>query len=217
MISSTAKVNAMEGVSPQSLLGKRILGEVERLNKPKDVSLYSVLQNSYKPQKTLGDYVLDESLSNGNQQVYYRPRDKKLLFSIAGTHNLSDVGTDLYLAGGNLKSTSRYKEAQNALEKAKNKYHTDATIVGHSLGGSVGQYIASPTDKVISYNKGATIGQKTRSNETAYRSPGDLVSLFGSSGSKTLGQGSILNMINPFSTAVSAHDTANLKDQNIFV
>jgi len=44
-------------------------------------TLYDVLCNGYKDKKQkskqLGDYVLDESLSNHNHQTYYNPKDKK--------------------------------------------------------------------------------------------------------------------------------------------
>ena len=42
-----------------------------------------------------------------------------MLVNVAGTHNLKDVITDVNLAFGNLKNTSRYKEAKKVLEKAK--------------------------------------------------------------------------------------------------
>ena len=117
-------------------------------------------------------------MSNHNQQVYYDKKKKKLLVSVAGIHNLSDVCTDLYLAAGHLKDTIRFKEAENVLNKAKVKYGVDSTtVVGHSLGGSVSQYIAGSKDKAYTLDKGATIGQKTRLNENAYRTAGDAVSL----------------------------------------
>jgi hypothetical protein len=74
-------------------------------------------------------YYLDKKLSNHNQQVYYKPDEKRLLVSVAGTHNLADWGTDLALATGNLKSTNRYKEASDILKKAKHKYNPTNTTV----------------------------------------------------------------------------------------
>ena len=57
-----------------------------------------------------------------------------MLVSVAGTHNLKDFGTDVQLAFGNLKNTSRYEEAKKVLEKAKKKYDgSDVTVTGHSL------------------------------------------------------------------------------------
>ena len=101
------------------------------------VSLHNVLKNSYKskPAGNMNGYELDKSLSNHNQQVYYNPNEKKLLMSVAGTHNLRDVGTDFMLGIGKLKNTSRYKEAKTIIDKAKNKYNPMKTVVaGHSLG-----------------------------------------------------------------------------------
>ena len=69
------------------------------------VSLHNVLKNSYKskPAKNMNGYELDKLLSNHNQQVYYNPNEKKLLLTVAGTHNLRDVGTDFMLGIGKLK------------------------------------------------------------------------------------------------------------------
>ena len=90
------------------------------------VKLYDAIKASYHPQDTLGkhkNYVKDKSLSNDNEQVYYNKKKDKLLYTVAGTHDLSDVGTDAYLAVGKLKYTNRYKEAVDVLEKANAKYN----------------------------------------------------------------------------------------------
>ena len=100
--------------------------------------------------------------------------------SVAGTHNLRDVGTGFMLDIGKLNNTSRYKEAKSTIDKAKNKYNPMKTVVaGHSLGNSIANYIGSKDDQVIGLNGGYTIGQKTRANTTNYRTGGDLVSLLG--------------------------------------
>ena len=153
-------------------------------NNKSKISFHQTLKNSYDikdKQKSAfknQGFVYDSDLSNHNEQVYYNPSQKKLLYTVAGTHNLRDWGTDAWLAAGKLKDTNRYKEAKNILEKAKKRYNPkDTTIAGHSLGGTISQYIAAPTDKVFTLDKGATFGQKTRSNENAYRTAGDVVSL----------------------------------------
>ena len=152
------------------------------------MNLHSILKNSYKKTedsaKSMSNkgYIQDSSLSNDNQQVYFNPKDKKLLVSVAGTHNIKDWGTDLWLATGGLKNTNRYKEADNILKKAKEKYKVpNATVIGHSLGGSIASNIASKAggDKAITLDAGYTIGQKTRSNTKAYKTQGDLVSILG--------------------------------------
>ena len=155
-------------------------------------TLYDVVKASYKDKNTqasaLGKYgyVRDNDLSNDNQQAYYNPTAKKLIYSVTGTHNAKDWGTDAYLAAGMLKSTNRYKDADAGLKKAKAKYGVgSASIYGHSLGGSIGGYIGGKGDTVQTLDKGATIGQKVRSNEKAYRTAFDPVSLL-NAGSKNM-------------------------------
>jgi hypothetical protein len=147
-------------------------------------SLYNVTKSGYKNKekqsKNLNGYIRDNELSSGNHQAYYNPKNKKLLFNVTGTHNLSDVITDGYLAFGGLKNTSRYKEADKMLKKAKEKYKpTSTSVTGHSLGSAIGSSIASKNDKVTTLDGGYTFGQKTRSNNNAYRTAGDAVSLLG--------------------------------------
>ena len=137
-----------------------------------EVDLYDVLKNSYSDKKKQMDslkrngYNYDSMLSNHNQQVYYNPTDRKLIVNVAGTHNLHDVGTDLYLAAGKLKDTNRYKEADKIFKEAKQKYRPSKTnVVGHSLGGSIASYISGNNDKVHTLNSGYTIGEKTKKIE----------------------------------------------------
>jgi hypothetical protein len=153
------------------------------------ISLKTAIKSAYgdkkSKQKILQEgYVKDKKLSSGNQKVFFNPNTQSLLFNVAGTHNLKDVGTDVYLAAGKLKNTSRYKEAKRTLEKAKDIYQpANTTVVGHSLGSSIGAGITSKNDKFYGLNAGYTIGQKTRSNKgmhQQYRTEGDLVSLLGS-------------------------------------
>ena len=149
------------------------------------LSLHDVLQNSYKGRDKQQNafrengYIYDDELSNHNQQAYYNPTSNKLLFSVAGSHNLSDAVTDAYLGAGKLKYTHRYKEADETFNKAKVKYNpTETVVAGHSLGSPIARYIAKPNDKVYTYNGGATIGQSNHENERAYRTNADVVSLF---------------------------------------
>ena len=185
-----------------------------------DLNFHDVLKNSYLSKDKQKDafknngYEYDSELSNDNQQVYYNGNKKKLLYSIAGTHNLSDVGTDAYMAFGNLKGTNRYIEAESNLKKAKDKYKPNETsIAGHSIGGNIGQYIAGKDDKVFSYDKASTIGTPTRDNETSYRTSGDLVSVLSSQNKNT----TTFSNPNYFSNFWNAHDVDNIKNKNIIV
>jgi hypothetical protein len=187
------------------------------------VNLYDALKSSYgdkkaRQQLTNAGYQYDSMLSNRNQQVWYNPNDRKLLYNIAGTHNIKDVGTDVYLAVGKLKDTNRYKEAKQTLENAKLKYGRDITtnITGHSLGGAIAQYIGNKNDKVYTLDKGATMGQKTRSNENAYRTSGDAVSVLstGATRMKTLENRNRATGFLPLDT-LKAHNVENIRKEGI--
>ena len=152
------------------------------------VKLYDAIKSSYGNKKSKNKilaegYIKDKKLSSGNQKVFYNPENKKLLVNIAGSHNLKDVATDVNLALGNLKNTSRYKEAKKVLEKAKKKYDgSDVTVTGHSLGGSIGSGITSKKDKFLGFDSGYTLGAQTRGydgHHQHYRTAGDLVSILG--------------------------------------
>jgi hypothetical protein len=111
------------------------------------------------------------------------------------------------------------------LQKAKSKYGVnEATVTGHSLGGSIAGYVANKQDKVITLDKGATIGQPIRSNEKAYRSSGDAVSLLnaGTKGMITLpNPNKSIRAGNPFlnfaGNILNAHNVSNIKNSSIFV
>ena len=191
------------------------------------IKLYDALKSSYgnsesKSKLKNAGYEYDNSLSSGNQQVWYNPNDKKLMVNVAGTHNLSDWGTDLYLGLGKLKDTNRYKEAEKVLKEAKNKYSpSQTTITGHSLGSQIGANIASKNDFFYGLDGGYTIGQKTRSydgNHKHFRTSGDAVSLFGANAKNmtTLSNPNFQSGIIPFD-AFNAHNIDNIKNENIYV
>ena len=218
-------------------------------------------------------YQIDKKLSNENQQVYYNPESKKLLYNVTGSHNVSDwVNSDLKLAlgirknagkpiiergieallpnswkkgfdrgyenvFGGFKDTTRYKEADETLKKAKAKYQpAETAITGHSLGGRIVQDIAKKNDKVYALDSGQTIGQKVKGgpNRNIYRTAGDVVS--GASAwnhhvttltnphlSKILPAVSMVTK-DPRAVAVAgaidaynAHSIENIKGSNIFV
>lgn len=176
------------------------------------LNLREVIKSSYNPQNNLNGFIKDKELSNKNQQVYFNPENNRLLMSVAGTHNLKDVGADFQLIGGNIKQTGRYKEADKTLQLAKDKYNTNATVVGHSLGSAVASRIAGTDDKVINYNP-AYIGGKDRPNTTNIREAGDIVSVFGAG--KSINFGNPINLLSPLSWGTS-HSSDRLGN-NFFI
>jgi len=194
------------------------------------VSLYDTLKGSYetladaKKRLLKHDFVLVKDLSTPENKVFYNPKSKKLLMTVAGTKSIEDVGTDIYLALGKLKDTNRYKSAKATLENARKAFPNakEVNVVGHSLGGAIASGIGKKSDKITTYNKGATIGQKTRPNERSIRTSGDIVSILANK-SKTLprqtknlrGHPSVQNPSVP--TFFKSHNLENLKYSNIYL
>jgi hypothetical protein len=207
------------------------------------MKLYKALKIGYmnkdKQESKMGKrgYVRDNELSSGDHQAYFNKKTGKLLFNVTGTHNLSDVVTDGYLAFGGLKSTNRYKEADKMLSKAKEKYKpTSTSVIGHSLGSSIAQNIGSKEDKITTLDGGYTIGQKTRSNNgnnKTYRTAGDAVSLLAANATnmttlknnqnhKGLITGALTGGIGGaiyggIKDVLHAHDIDNIKNEKIFI
>ena len=190
------------------------------------IKLYDALKSSYgdkqaKDHLTQAGYKYDSMLSNHNQQVWYNPNEKKLLYNVAGTHNLTDWGTDAYLLAGKLKDTNRYKEADNILRQAKMKYGpANTTVTGHSLGSSIANQIASKGagDKVYALDGGFTFGQKITDNKNFhnYRTAGDLVSLLSQSKSNVNNITTLRNN-NWLKDPLTAHNVDNIRNEQIFV
>ena len=191
------------------------------------LKLHKVLKLSYdnneqhQQKMKKNGYAYDSMLSNKNEKVYYNPTQNKLLVSVAGTDKFSpqDIITDVYLGLGKLQDTSRYKHAHQTIRDAKKKYNVNnATLAGHSLGGSIVSYAGSKGDKIYTLDKGATIGTKTRSRERAYRSAGDAVSALAANAKNmtTLGSNNYLKD-GVVTGALKAHNVANIKQNKIYI
>lgn len=191
------------------------------------VDLGTVIKSGYDDKKSqeilkhMG-YNYDSMLSNRNEQVWINPKERKLIYNVSGTHNISDIGTDIWLASGNLKSTNRYREADKTLQQAKNKYKdASVTLTGHSLGHSIISGIKKDGDQLYGYNGGYTVGQKTRSNNGEshhYRTSGDLVSVLSGNAKniKTL-QNQNHKSGSFIINALNAHNSSNLETSKIII
>ena len=186
------------------------------------IDLYDAMKNSYakeEDQKRFGrdaGYVYDEQLSNDNQQVYYNPDSKKMIFSITGTHNISDVGSDLKMMTSGVKSTDRYRQAEMTLGKAKAKYNpSHTTAYGTSLGGSIASKLEDKADRVVTLNKAHIPFDKTGSKETAIRSRGDIVSVFAANGKHvhTIANGDLTDPM----TWLRSHSSDSIKGKGYFI
>jgi hypothetical protein len=184
------------------------------------LSLYDTLSNSYKPIKEQKQfykqhgYYLDKKLSNDNHQVMYNPTERKLLYTVAGTHNLKDWLVNSTIGIGQFKNTQRFQQSDKAFKEAKRKYNPlESVVAGHSQGGMTAGYIAGKNDKVLTLDRAHFIGNTIRPNETAYRVEGDIVSKLGGGHKnfKTLSNNSI--WIDP----VSSHNVEHIKNTKILI
>lgn len=209
---------------------------IQNINDPlKDATLYDALNASYSGTLFGGNskdsieaitnkgYVYDPDISNNHLKVFYHPKNEKLLYSVAGSHDLYDflVVDPLYLATGNISNTHRFQEAEAGLKAAKSKYKPkNTTVTGHSLGATIAQKIAHIDDRIITYNKFARPGQHNERNELSIRHAWDWFSSFVQNDKNTrtiqthkgfnlLGQG----LIDP----VSSHSLNTLKKASFVV
>jgi hypothetical protein len=185
------------------------------------VKLYDVLKAFYDDNKKtqLKQYGFDfqSQYSSGKLQTFFNPDDGILIFSVRGTdpRSLTDLQTDISLGLGRLKQTKRYKDADAMLKKAKQGLNPKKTVVtGFSLGGAIASGIASGSDKVYTFNRGSTIGSKTRANEESYRVKGDLVSE-NLSGAKTIPKD--FTKTDLVSTALGSHELDQLKNDDVMI
>ena len=154
-----------------------------------DIPVVDVIKATYDKTKNLINhgYIRDNDLSDNESVVFYNKKYKHLIFGVAGTHQLSDLIHDTYLASGNLKATSRYTNAKEKLAKSKMKYGTNsAAVVGHSLGGGIVNHIIEPMDNGYIYNPAHTVFDKVKPNVDARRTKYDFASVLGSSQMTTI-------------------------------
>lgn len=205
--------------------------EQSLLRRPKRLKLQKALKLSYvtsdakraKALKRYG-YVLDKELSTPERLVAYSPFKKDILYVPRGTELKSgghifdnpDLKTDIILGTGGLKQTQRYKDEENTLLKARQKYKEDKVVfVGHSLGGGLVNALPSRSqDKVITYNAPIL---KAKRNAVHYRTEGDIFSFLNK-------EAVTLPNTNPTGPVpflgryiLDAHTVDNLKNQPIFV
>ena len=203
-----------------SLFSKNGEKQTKHLLAKGDVRAYDAMKNSYASQSDQAKfgadqgYIYDDALSNSDTQVYYNPESGKMLYSVTGTHNVSDIGTDFQLMRGKLNDTKRFKQAEDTFNLAKQKYQPKETVAyGTSLGGAIASNLDA--DRIVSLNKANAIGAKTGKREVAIRTHGDIVSVFGANAKhmNTIGNGDLYDPM----TWLSSHGSHNLKGKDFFI
>ena len=111
------------------------------------------------------EYVLIPQYSGIDTSVFYDLDCHKYIIVFRGTDDKntlgqrwSDLSTDLYLAGGYVTSTSRYKAAEALLNEVAAKHGAGNIILsGHSLGGRISGGLSQKYHiPAITYNEGSS-------------------------------------------------------------
>ena len=181
-------------------------------NEVKDLieSGYSRTGDAEKLGKKYG-LTLDKSLSNANHKIFIdKERNPTVVYR--GSKNENDAMTDGLLAIGLEKYSTRFRESKDLLNDIRKKYNNKpVTSLGHSLGGSLAEYVGA--DKVVTVNKGvgiSGIGKQLKANQTDIRTDSDLVSIL----SKTQNGGKQITIKTKEINPLKEHSHANLSKLN---
>lgn len=94
-------------------------------------------------------------INTGELTAYKDDINKKIYISHRGTANKKDLAADIAIFFGMEKYQPRFQRAQTTVDELKRKY-PDYEIIhtGHSLGGSVAQFVAKK-GRSVTFNKGS--------------------------------------------------------------
>jgi hypothetical protein len=170
----------LKEVSTQGLYNPRNYAKLSEL------AYKSSVEDSEVPQ----GYKLDRELSDANRKTFVSDLGDVVVAN-AGTQlkkgrrkALADIGSDLALAFGLESKDKRFKQALDHNQRVKEKYCKDGSCVtqtGHSLGGSVSNYVARKggAKEAITFNQGYGLGSKSAKNSRNYYASGDVISNVG--------------------------------------
>jgi len=122
--------------------------------------LQKLLKQSYNSTLgNVGDYMVDDEISNPTTQVYRNKNTDKIYVVHRGTQGGRDwLNNFVYGLSPSLYTyTDRYKNAKNIQEKAMNKYKGhDIDVLGHSQGAKLAEMLSKDNKNiknVITYNR----------------------------------------------------------------
>jgi len=174
------------------------------------------VEASYKKKRdaqNIDDYKLDPELSTKRSKVYYDPKTKKAVHTIAGTDSTSDWANNLLIPLGLHKYSDRYKKAENTQKKAIEKYGKDNTaLITHSQSGNIAENLTKKglTGKKDNITLNPAIIGKHDPNLQVVRSDKDIVSSLTKKGNKDIIIKSKGSKYNPL-TYITEHSPSILK------
>ena len=133
-------------------------------NKPKEKVVYNQLDDDAKTglhmasqayenedtRKDYGDFKYKRGDSDKNVAVYHNDKTKKSYIGYRGTADIADVKVDVSNKDGNIvagtqRGSKSYKKMLDKHKAISKKYGNNARVAGHSLGGSISDYVARET------------------------------------------------------------------------
>lgn len=135
-------------------------------------------KNEQERAPSLNGYNIDHSLGNKYSAVYVNPKDNDTIVAFRGTKDVSDLAPDLDIALGR-RSHPRFREAEELVDRVEKKYNKKAKLTGHSLGGTVADYVSQRRgNNATVFNPGSNplLKEKMRPNLRVHRDKGDLIS-----------------------------------------
>lgn len=158
----------------------------EILEKIGAVELALFITDSYKKKKDQADelcgFVRDKILSSSTTSVYKDQHSDLALVVHRGTKTMKDIGTDVAVAFGFARWTTRVRCALVIQKIAARKYgRKNVATIGHSLGGKIAEIVGVKGKLILTYNKAVSFDSMfhSRNNQTDIRSRFDLVSGLG--------------------------------------
>lgn len=164
----------------------RIMGQASRYGsgrkkkggKLRASEVKNLLDASYQtePAQNIGDWVLDNGLSNEYAKVYYKPDGSAVVAHRGTDATLKDWSNNLAYALGQYENTDRYRQGKAIQDQAERKYGAkNISTLGHSQGSVLSRKLGQNTKEIINVNP-AYKGEVPLKNEYNVRSSKDVVS-----------------------------------------
>jgi hypothetical protein len=153
-------------------------GRKKKGGKLKASEVKNLLDASYQtePSQNIGDWILDDGLSNQYAKVYYKPDGRAVVAHRGTDATIKDWSNNLMYALGNYENTDRYKQGKATQDRAESKYGAkNISTLGHSQGSVLSRKLGANTKEIINVNP-AYKGEVPLKNEYNVRSSKDIVS-----------------------------------------
>ena len=162
----------MRTLQPTTIQGKAL--EVNTIKE----ALNESYKKRDKTKKEIDGFVLNETLSDNEAQVYWNPISQKAMVVHRGTASIGDVFQDVAYGLTGYKGR-RFKKAERVQKEAERLYGADnISSLGHSLGSLLASDVGHRSKEIINYNKPITPYNRRRAQEYNIKTSNDPFSWF---------------------------------------